>query len=144
MAMTEADYLEQMRQLLPPGPAWDREFYGGEVDQVLQGLAPEFARIDVRADALLAELFPPTMRELVSDWEAVMGLPDECLPNDPSFDQRKAAVLRRHVLAHVAEIIIHRIGTILGEPRCGQRCERIGLLGDEHRLEVGRGHFCHW
>ncbi|MCI1005049.1 putative phage tail protein [Herbaspirillum sp. C7C8] len=113
MAMTEADYLEQMRQLLPPGPAWDREFYGAEVDQVLQGMVPEFARIDARGDALLAELFPPTMKELLPDWEAVMGLPDECLPDDPSFGQRKAAVLRRH-LAQGAQDLPYFVGLAQG------------------------------
>lgn len=92
--MTADDYLAQLRALLPPGPAWSGEM-GAEVDQVLQCLAPEFARVDARGDALLAEMDPRTVRELLPDWERVMGLPDTCLGPSQSFDDRRAAVFRR-------------------------------------------------
>lgn len=142
MAMTESDYVEQMRQLLPPGPAWDREFYGGEVDEVLQGLATEFARIDQRGDALLAELYPPTMRELVPDWETVMGLPDDCLPDDPSFEQRKAAVLRRH-MAQGGQSLAYFVGLAreLGYPDATAVEWRAPRFG---RSRFGKARFGTW
>ncbi len=91
---TVDDYLAQLRALLPPGPAWDREFNPG-VDQLLQAAAEELAREDLRAVALLAESEPATVRELVPDWERVMSLPDPCMGDSPSFQDRQLAVRRR-------------------------------------------------
>ncbi|MDR2309284.1 MAG: YmfQ family protein [Paucimonas sp.] len=92
------DYYSQLCALLPPGPAWDRELNPG-VDQVLQAAAQELAREDLRAFDLLAEANPETMREVVPDWERVMHLPDPCLGQSPTFDDRKLAVRRRLVAA---------------------------------------------
>ncbi|MDM1710627.1 DUF2313 domain-containing protein [Pseudomonas sp. 165] len=91
---TVDDYLAQLRALLPPGPAWDREFNPG-IDQLLQAAAEELAREDLRAVALLAESEPATVRELVPDWERVMSLPDPCMGDSPSFQDRQLAVRRR-------------------------------------------------
>ncbi|AOK40847.1 YmfQ family protein [Burkholderia vietnamiensis] len=93
---TASDYLAQLRQLLPPGPAWDVEL-AADVDAVLRGLSGEFARLDARASDLLNEIDPATMRELVPDYERVMALPDPCLGDAPTFDARKKAVIRRLV-----------------------------------------------
>lgn len=91
---TVADYAAQLRALLPPGPAWDREFNSG-VDELLQAAAQELAREDLRAAALLAESDPSTVRELVPDWERVMQLPDPCMGESPTFADRQLAVRRR-------------------------------------------------
>ena len=93
---TVSDYYGQLCALLPPGPAWDREFNPG-LDQLLQAAAQEFAREDLRAFDLLAEADPESMREVVPDWERVMHLPDPCLGQSPSFDERKLSVRRRLV-----------------------------------------------
>lgn len=93
---TADDYYAQLRALLPPGPAWDREF-NPEVDQLLGAAARELAREDLRAADLLAEAAPETVRELVPDWERVMNLPDPCMGESPSFDDRQLAVRRRLV-----------------------------------------------
>ncbi len=93
---TDSDYQEMLAALLPPGPAWEPE-QAPAVHRVLAGLAPEFARIDARANDLLNEMDPLTVRELVPDWERVMGLPDPCLGPAQSFEERQKAVRRRHV-----------------------------------------------
>ena len=93
---TEADWLEQLRALLPPGPAWDPDF-APEIDAILWALAAEFARLDARAVNLLEEIDPLTMVELLTDYERVMELPDECLGPYTTFDERKREVLRRLV-----------------------------------------------
>lgn len=91
---TQADYVAMLRQLLPPGPAWDPDLEP-DIDAVLQGLAPEFARIDARTNDLLNEMDPATMREMLPDFEAAMDLPDECLGTEQTFDARRKAVIRR-------------------------------------------------
>lgn len=91
---TQADYYAQLRALLPPGPAWDAQLVA-EVDGVLKALAAEPARLDARGYDLMNEADPATVHELVPDWERVMGLPDPCLGESPTFDDRKIAVRQR-------------------------------------------------
>ncbi|MCG8292239.1 YmfQ family protein [Pseudomonas entomophila] len=91
---TVEDYYAHLCTLLPPGPAWDREFNPG-VDQVLRAVAQELATEDRRAADLLAESEPATVRELVPDWERVMQLPDPCMGDSPAFADRQLAVRRR-------------------------------------------------
>ncbi|WP_235204584.1 YmfQ family protein [Bordetella bronchiseptica] len=91
---TEQDYWAQMLALLPPGPAWEFEAIP-ELVGVLQALVPEFARVDSRAEDLLAEMVPSGIRELLQDWERVLDLPDPCLGAEGSFAERRAEVVRR-------------------------------------------------
>ncbi|UVL54717.1 YmfQ family protein [Pseudomonas sp. B21-035] len=93
---TAEDYHGQLRALLPPGPAWDREL-NPQVDALLAAAAQELAREDLRVADLLTESEPDTVRELVPDWERVMKLPDPCLGESPPFDDRQLAVRRRLV-----------------------------------------------
>lgn len=88
------DYLQQLRALLPPGPAWERDF-APKIDALLQGAAAELARIDRRAADLLDEADPVRVRELVPDWERAMGLPDPCLGPLQMFEGRQGAVRER-------------------------------------------------
>jgi uncharacterized protein YmfQ (DUF2313 family) len=87
-------YRVQLRQLLPQGPAWDLERLP-ELAQVLEGLSIELARVDGRIVSLYAEMDPASVTELVPDWEQVMGLPDACLGDSPSFGDRQLSVLQR-------------------------------------------------
>ncbi|MEW9901651.1 YmfQ family protein [Pseudomonas putida] len=89
-----AQYRQQLRALLPLGPAWDPELVP-EVDLALEGVSQEFARIEARVVAALNEMDASGVSELVPDWEAVMGLPDPCLGNNPSFEDRRLSVQQR-------------------------------------------------
>ncbi|MBV6750412.1 YmfQ family protein [Pseudomonas chlororaphis] len=91
---TAEQYQEQLRSLLPSGPAWDPEQVP-QVQTVLLGISQELARIDARAVDLLSEVDPAGVSELVPDWEAVMSLPDPCLGTTPLFEDRRLAVRRR-------------------------------------------------
>jgi uncharacterized protein YmfQ (DUF2313 family) len=93
---TAEQYRDQLRALLPSGPAWDPELVP-EVGLVLAGVSQEFARLEARAVALLNEMDPAGVNELVADWEKVMGLPDACLGLNPAFEDRRLAVRRRLV-----------------------------------------------
>lgn len=91
---TAAAYYAQLKALLPPGPAWDAERVP-EIHQLLQAGSLELAREDLRLSDLLGESNPDRVRELVPDWEHVMGLPDPCLGVNPTFEDRQLAVRRR-------------------------------------------------
>ncbi len=90
------DYAEQIRQLLPHGPAWDKENVP-DLDNIIKALAEEFARIDQRSRDLYNEMDPATVFELVPDWERVMNLPDPCLGNSPIFEDRRLSVFLRMI-----------------------------------------------
>lgn len=74
---TAADYLEQLKTLLPPGQAFPREA-GTTLHNLLDGMAIELARVDGRGESLPIEANPASTNELLSDWERVAGLPDKC------------------------------------------------------------------
>jgi len=74
---TAADYLEQLKSLLPPGQAFPRDA-GTTLHDLLDGMSIELARVDARGEALPMEANPATTNELLSDWERVAGLPDKC------------------------------------------------------------------
>jgi len=74
---TAADYLEQLKTLLPPGQAFPREA-GTTLHDLLEGMSIELARVDDRGESLPVEAIPATSNELLSDWERVAGLPDKC------------------------------------------------------------------
>lgn len=77
MARTAAEYREQLKALLPPGQAFPRE-PGTTMEILLDGLAQELARVDVRGEYLTIDANPMTATELLADWERVAGLPDKC------------------------------------------------------------------
>lgn len=74
---TAADYLEQLKTLLPPGQAFPRDA-GTTLHSLLDGMSIELARVDGRGDSLPGEANPASTNELLGDWERVAGLPDKC------------------------------------------------------------------
>ncbi|ANY85998.1 YmfQ family protein [Pseudomonas putida] len=136
-----AQYRDQLRMLLPLGPAWDPELVP-EVDLVLSGVAQEFARLEARAVAALNEMDPGGVSELVPEWEAVMGLPDECLGANPSFEDRRLAVQQR-LIAVGGQSIAYFIGLAAGQgyPDATVTEHRAPRFG---RSRFGSAHFGTW
>lgn len=77
MARTAEQYRDQLKALLPPGRALPRE-PGTSLETLLHGMAEELARLDARGMELLVDVNPMTTNELLPEWEAVAGLPDNC------------------------------------------------------------------
>lgn len=97
MKGTEEDYLSQQQALLPVGHAWSRE-PEGLLNRILAGLALIWTRVHGRALALVEEADPQTAREILADWEANLGLPDECTVNTATtLQERRAAVVEKYV-----------------------------------------------
>lgn len=94
MGLTGAQYSEQLRALLPPGKALD-DAGNGVLTQLLNGMAQEFARVDVSAGDLIDESIPSTTFQLLPDWEHICALPDNCTPAVQTIDQRRQAVVAR-------------------------------------------------
>jgi uncharacterized protein YmfQ (DUF2313 family) len=91
---TADDYAQVLADLLPRGWAWSRELTS-VLMLVLEGLAAEFARITARDCDLLAESYPGTALETLTDWERICGLPDPCTGTLGSIQERRAAILAK-------------------------------------------------
>ena len=87
-----ADYLAALLALLPRGRALSKTV-GSVINRLMAGLSSSFARLDALGASLLRER-PDTTDYLLPEWEATLGLPDECQDN-PTVAERKAAVLAR-------------------------------------------------
>lgn len=94
IARSEADHAQMLRQLLPRGAAWDVP-PDGTFARLLEALAAEFARIDVRAVELLDEADPRTALETLIDWERVAGLPDACTGQPDNVRERQIALVQK-------------------------------------------------
>ena len=136
-----ADYHDQLRALLPPGPAWEAELVP-EVDAALRGLAPELARLDARGFDLLNEADPLTLHEMLPDWERVMQLPDACQGAAPSLDDRKKAVRQRLAgLGGQSAAYFEQLARDQGYPNAKVVAHRAPRFG---RSRFGRSHFGTW
>ncbi len=69
-----AQYRQMLGALLPRGPAWDVD------DLLLTDLAPSLASVHGRGDALMKEIDPRSVTELIDRYENITGLPDSCAP----------------------------------------------------------------
>lgn len=92
--MNAAAFLGQLQALLPLGPAWTRD-PGAGLTRLLEGLADELARVDARGENLLFEADPRTTDELLTDWERVVGIPDECAGIGGTLEARQLAVFQK-------------------------------------------------
>jgi len=86
-----ADYRRQLMALLPPSDVLDISD-GSQLHSLIDAMAAEMARVDIRVDDLLRELDPRNAYELLSDWEAELGLPSACAPLATSLGERRNAV----------------------------------------------------
>ncbi|WP_010246498.1 YmfQ family protein [Pantoea agglomerans] len=69
-----AQYRQMLGALLPRGPAWDSD------DLLLTGFAPSLAAVHGRGVALMLEIDPRSVTELIDRYEEISGLPDSCAP----------------------------------------------------------------
>lgn len=91
--MSDRDYDHALSNLLPPGPAWNRQ-RGSPGSAVLTSGANALTRIDAIAMRLVDEALPATCMETFQDWLRVYGLPDDCMQGlDMTEEQLRQALL---------------------------------------------------
>jgi uncharacterized protein YmfQ (DUF2313 family) len=88
---TVTDYLWQFQRLLPRGRVWHRG-WGTLQAAALLTLMPTWVRLHGRLNDLIGEIFPCTTSELLPEWEATLGLPDPCIGELDTIQQRQNAV----------------------------------------------------
>ncbi len=89
-------YSRMLKTLLPRGRLWLLQV-GSWVSKTALGAAEELARVDARGVDFLDEADPRTASETLADWERVLGLPDERVPEistDPA--ERRVAITQKY------------------------------------------------
>ena len=89
-------YREQIGALLPRGRAWPRE-RATTLGATTEAIAQELADIDRQAVRLLDELLAGSTFDLITDWEADLGLPDACSVLGSTITIRRASLLEKIV-----------------------------------------------
>lgn len=131
-------YIEVLKSLLPKGFAWTRgissTFY-----KLFDAMAEEMARFDLRVGTdLINEADPRTSFELLTDWEALVGLPDDCQTSlGVTVAQRRLDIIRkltsrggqsRQFFIDLAAAFGYTVTVTqalpfrAGKSRCGDRC----------------------
>lgn len=96
MAVTLADWTSALQALLPPGRAFTRE-PDSVLTKVLEAIAALFAAAQLRVQELLAQADPRYATGLLTDWEALLALPDLCTPDGQNILDRQRAAYQRLV-----------------------------------------------
>ena len=92
---TAADFLALAQALLPPGQAWPRD-ESALITKLLSGISGETSDFHNQAVNFLEfEANPYTTTVLLPDWEAAFGLPDPCVPQPQTLQQRRNALVGR-------------------------------------------------
>lgn len=91
MGVTATSIARQLAKLLPQGAAWPRVLTA-RLHDLLLAAADELARIYGRGEDLLAEAHPATIDEMLADWEQELGLPDVCVTEEQTTEERRAAI----------------------------------------------------
>lgn len=89
-----SDFATVIHALMPRGKVWPRD-PTAVMAQVINGLAPTFARHTAANNQLLIDAFPLTSVELLPEWESTLGLPDPCAGTSPTLQGRQQQVVAR-------------------------------------------------
>lgn len=94
-SFSSADFTSALLGLLPRGRVWPKEISCVQA-QAASCFAPTFQRISDTAVDLIADAFPGTTSDLLSEWELTLGLPDGCtVPGSQTIAERQLAVAEK-------------------------------------------------
>lgn len=89
------EYTSALQALMPTGQAWSRD-PGSVQTAVLSAIAAELVQSDSDALSLLKSAFPATTTLMLPEWEAALGLPDDCaIGETDSIALRQNAVVTK-------------------------------------------------
>lgn len=98
------DYVQLVKELLPPGPAWPRDDTTSAYALMIDEIADVCAKLDRQVAQLVEESDPYTCAQSFADWETEWGLPDDCIlkygDDAQSIEQRRAHLVFKASLKH--------------------------------------------
>ncbi|MDO9711041.1 YmfQ family protein [Paracraurococcus lichenis] len=93
---TAEQFAQAFLNLLPTGKAWPKETESN-LTRTAAALVPVYVTNSHSAGNLLVDTFPSSTIELLPEWEASLGLPDECQGPAPTLQARRAQVVARFI-----------------------------------------------
>lgn len=137
--------LREALALLPHGEAWTRSIRSN-MAQLWFALGWGLARSEERGVNVLDEADPRTTTEMLVDWEAALGLPDECLPVPGSEAERRTLVTTRAVGVVGASpsdfvALAESIGVAISVEEGGSEPARVDETRVDEVLEDEQGDF---
>lgn len=89
--LEEAGQANQMARHLPQGQVWARKFdTASNLHKLLLGWSVEFYRLNLLlTNTLNNELDVDSTDALISEWEKMVGIPDECFTNTGTLEERR-------------------------------------------------------
>lgn len=89
-------YIQLIKSHMPQGWVWDgKNDKNSTFYKLISSLAPEFLRLEERADEFIDDFFPDGTFHMLEDWERLLGLPDECDPDGATtIQERRNRVLQ--------------------------------------------------
>lgn len=150
------DYRTLFQNLLPLGPVWPRDPDTVQA-KTLAALAAEWARLDARLGDLWTEADPRQTQELLTDWERLLGLPDDCMQPTVTIAERRTAIWTRltqlggqsraffialaAALGYtitISEFNPFRIGSEIGTPLCDEEWQFVWQVNGIIEVEYFR------
>ncbi|GEP09800.1 YmfQ family protein [Methylobacterium gnaphalii] len=146
------DYAEAFASLLPVGAAWPRD-PGSDLMRLLRGQAEIWgSTVDARAaDLLEREADPRSTLELLSEWERAFGLPEPCVDEELTIEERRLLLVEK-ITAEGGQsraffyAVAMRLGYVIriveyspfmcGVSRIGDT-RQTGTNGEQYRWEIG-------
>ena len=107
-------YLDLLINLLPKGRLWQPKAQP-VLKALLRSWASEFCRVEDAVTAMLRDVDPRTTVDLLEDWERVLGLPDECTPENQTELERINQVTQKFTnVGGLSKEFFEFLGTQLG------------------------------
>jgi len=95
IAHTLQEFTELLQSLLPPGVAWTRRS-DANLTKLLEAFATELVLLDQLLASLEDEGDPRTTQALLTEWETMLGLPDDCSDDLASSGERRNYVFVKY------------------------------------------------
>lgn len=104
-APTQAEAASQLASNIPDGRAWQsKNLEGTNVYALISACAAEFREIQKQIETLAREFDVRLTDQLLPDWEASCGLPEECVGQFGTLvDRRNAVILRLRKIPFVTK-----------------------------------------
>lgn len=95
-AASQEEATRQLASTIPDGRAWQaKSLPGTNMYAVVSACASEFRQIQIQIETLAREFDINLSDQLLPDWEASCGLPEECIGQMASLEDRRNAVILR-------------------------------------------------
>lgn len=89
-----SDFQSVFLNLLPRGLIWPKDLNSVQA-QVMGSLAPTYWRVAQAAVDLIADSFPATVIDMLTEWQLSLGLPDPCAGPAPTLVQQRQQIVAR-------------------------------------------------